>query len=161
MSEASTTSSDTKSSDTAKDGAKAKKSDDAAPKASTETSAEKSPAASTETSAGKSPAASNGKSDVYYGKFSNVKNPAYRGGWDDIWGNGEIRETAPTRKNRARKKSGPMVLDLDIADMPKSLRAGLAKYAGAELKRRKSRLSYDKRDAAGGVDWRITCRIER
>ena len=106
------------------------------------------------------PAASNGKSDVYYGKFSNVKNPAYRGGWDDIWGNGEAREKAPAQKMPARKKAVPVTLMLDMADMPKALRAGLADFARAELKRQKSRLNYDKRDKAGSVNWRIECRIE-
>ncbi len=90
-----------------------------------------------------------------------MKNPAYRGGWDDIWGSGDSGGQAPAKKKPARKKLAAIVLDLDIADMPKSLRAGLAKYAGAELKRQKSRLSFDKRDQAGSVDWRIQCRIER
>ncbi|NQU71788.1 MAG: hypothetical protein HQ514_14640 [Rhodospirillales bacterium] len=134
------TAKDSTASASSDDGAKAKPSGDDAPAAA--------------------PAASNGKSDVYYGKFSNVKNPAYRGGWDDIWGNGEPREKAPAQKMPARKKAAPVTLMLDMADMPKALRASLADFARAELKRQKSRLNYDKRDKAGSVNWRIECRIE-
>jgi hypothetical protein len=102
----------------------------------------------------------NGASDVYYGKFSNVKNPAYRGGWDDIWGNGDSRRKTPTRTKPIKKKPAPVTLGLDFTDLPKPLRNGLAKFARDELKRQKSRLSYDKHDKAGSVDWRIEFRID-
>lgn len=101
-----------------------------------------------------------GATDVYYGKFSNVKNPAYRGGWDDIWGSGDSPKQAPAKKKPARKKAAPFALMLDMDDMPEDLRAGLADFAKAELKRQKSRANYDKRDKAGSVSWRIECRIE-
>jgi hypothetical protein len=158
MSEATTKSSssakdgkDSTTSSSGDDGAKAKKSSD-----------DDAPAKTSEKSSEKSSAKSNGASEVYYGKFSNVKNPAYRGGWDDIWGAGDRGDKAPAKKKPVRKKNlAPVVLDLDMAEMPEDLRAGLAQYAQAELKRQKSRLSYDARDKAGSVDWRITCRIER
>jgi len=138
-----------------KDSAKSSSSDDSAKSSSSDDGA-KAKKSGDDTSAA---AKSNGSSDVYYGKFSNVKNPAYRGGWDDIWGSGE---KAPTRKKPAKKKNlAPVVLNLELDDMPEDLRMGLAEYAQAELKRQKSRLSYDKRNKAGSVDWRIECRIDR
>ena len=160
MSETTTKSSSSDKTDStskSKDSAKSSSSDDGAKSASSDdgAKAKKSDSGASEASAPKT----NGSSDVYYGKFSNVKNPAYRGGWDDIWGNGEI---APARKKPAKKKTlAPVVLNLELADMPEGLRAGLAEYAQAELKRLKFRLSYDRRDKAGSVDWRIECRIDR
>ena len=147
----------TDSTSKSKDSAKSSSSDDGAKSASSDdgAKAKKSDSGASEASAPKT----NGSSDVYYGKFSNVKNPAYRGGWDDIWGSSE---KAPTRKKPAKKKTlAPVTLKLELAKMPEDLRTGLAEYAQAELKRKKSRLSYDRRDKAGSVDWRIECRIDR
>lgn len=158
MSETTTKSSSSDKTDsTSKDSAKSSSSDDGAKSTSSDdgAKAKKSDSGASEDSAPKT----NESSDVYYGKFSNVKNPAYRGGWDDIWGSGE---KAPTRKKPPKKKTlAPVMLNLELAKMPEDLRTGLAEYAQAELKRKKSRLSYDRRDKAGSVDWRIECRIDR
>ena len=43
--------------------------------------------------------------------------------------------------------------------MPRFIRDGLAKIARAKLK--KSRVNYDKREAAGSVDWQIECWVKR
>lgn len=108
-----------------------------------------------------------GKADVHYGYFSSVRTPAYRSGWDAIWGGrkgdgaaeGEKtpRGRAPRRAARARKRRDPITLTLDLDALPPSLREGLVEIARAEL--RKSRVSYERRDKAGAVDWRITCRV--
>ena len=109
-----------------------------------------------------------GKADVHYGYFSSVRTPAYRSGWDAIWGgeNGDgaaegektPRRRAPRRAARARKRRDPITLTLDLDALPPSLRKGLVEIARAEL--RKSRVSYERRDKAGAVDWRITCRVD-
>ena len=109
-----------------------------------------------------------GKSDVHYGYFSSVRTPAYRSGWDAIWGSsngddaaegGETpRRRATRRAARARKRRDPITLTLDLDALPPSLRDGLVEIARAEL--RKSRVSYERRDRAGAVDWRITCRVD-
>ena len=109
-----------------------------------------------------------GKADVHYGYFSSVRTPAYRSGWDAIWGSrngddaadgGETpRRRATRRAARARKRRDPITLTLDLDSLPPSLRDGLVEIARAEL--RKSRVSYERRDKAGAVDWRITCRVD-
>lgn len=109
-----------------------------------------------------------GKADVHYGYFSSVRTPAYRSGWDAIWGSsngddaaegGETpRRRATRRAARARKRRDPITLTLDLDSLPPSLRDGLVEIARAEL--RKSRVSYERRDRAGAVDWRITCRVD-
>lgn len=109
-----------------------------------------------------------GKADVHYGYFSSVRTPAYRSGWDAIWGSrngddaadgGETpRRRARGRAARARKRRDPITLTLDLDSLPPSLRDGLVEIARAEL--RKSRVSYDRRDKAGAVDWRITCCVD-
>lgn len=101
-----------------------------------------------------------GAKDVHYGYFSSVRSPAYRSGWDAIWGGDGVR--APRTVGNApkpRKKSRPITLDLDLDDLPPPLRNGLIEIARAELK--KSRVSYERRDKAGAVDWRIVCRVDR
>ncbi len=109
-----------------------------------------------------------GKADVHYGYFSSVRTPAYRSGWDAIWGSsngddaadgGETpRRRATRRAARARKRRDPITVTLDLDSLPPSLRDGLVEIARAEL--RKSRVSYERRDKAGAVDWRITCRVD-
>ena len=109
-----------------------------------------------------------GKADVHYGYFSSVRTPAYRSGWDAIWGSrngddaadgGETpRRRATRRAARARKRRDPITLTLDLDSLPPSLRDGLVEIARAEL--RKSRVSYERRDKAGAIDWRITCRVD-
>ena len=104
-----------------------------------------------------------GSKEVHYGYFSNVKTPEYRSGWDAIWGN----DKGPSKKKSAAKKSTtasrkpltPVRLNLDIDELPADLRDGLAKVARAKLK--KSRVNYDKRDAAGAVEWQIECWVKR
>ena len=102
-----------------------------------------------------------GTSGVHYGYFSSVRTPAYRSGWDDIWGKGNGKKRN-TRKKAAkpRKKPEPITLTLDLDDLPAKLRNGLVDVARAELKKQ-SRLSYERREKAGAIDWRITCRIDR
>ena len=111
-----------------------------------------------------------GKSDVHYGYFSSVRNPAYRSGWDAIWGsdngdgadNGDKtprrRAARASRPAKARKRRDPITVTLDLDDLPPSLKDGLVEIASAELK--KSRVSYARRDKAGAIDWRITCRVD-
>ena len=113
-----------------------------------------------------------GKSDVHYGYFSSVRTPEYRSGWDAIWGgeNGEgggngdetpRRRAAAARTGRpakARKRRDPITVTLDLDDLPPELKDGLVEIASARLK--ESRVSYARRDKAGAIDWRITCRVD-
>lgn len=99
-----------------------------------------------------------GTGDVHYGYFSSVRTPAYRSGWDAIWGGAGARPP-DKRPPKPRKKPRPITLDLDLDDLPPPLRDGLIAVARAELK--KSRVSYERRDRAGAVDWRIVCRVDR
>ena len=112
-----------------------------------------------------------GKSDVHYGYFSSVRTPEYRSGWDAIWGskngddagNGEEaprqrRAARASRPAKARKRRDPITVTLDLDTLPPELKDGLVEIASAELK--KSRVSYARRDKAGAIDWRITCRVD-
>ena len=114
-----------------------------------------------------------GKSDVHYGYFSSVRTPEYRSGWDAIWGgsNGadggdddgtpRQRRTAAARTSRpakARKRRDPITVTLDLDDLPPELKERLVEIASARLK--ESRVSYARRDKAGAIDWRITCRVD-
>ena len=112
-----------------------------------------------------------GKADVHYGYFSSVRTPAYRSGWDEIWGskNGENgadedeasrqrRAARASRAPKARKRRQPITVTLDLDALPPELKDGLVEIASAELK--KSRVSYARRDKAGAIDWRITCRVD-
>ena len=112
-----------------------------------------------------------GKADVHYGYFSSVRTPAYRSGWDEIWGsrngeNGADEDEAPrqrraaraSRPAKARKRRDPITVTLDLENLPPELKDGLVEIASAEL--RKSRVSYARRDKAGAIDWRITCRVD-
>ena len=112
-----------------------------------------------------------GKTDVHYGYFSSVRTPAYRSGWDSIWGskngddagNGEEtprqrRAARASRPAKARKRRQPITVTLDLDTLPPELKDGLVEIASAELK--KSRVSYARRDKAGAIDWRITCRVD-
>ena len=121
------------------------------------------------TDAGKSARDSaGGKADVHYGYFSSVRTPAYRSGWDEIWGsqNGADEGEAPrqrraaraSRPAKARKRRDPITVTLDLDTLPPELKDGLVEIASAELK--KSRVSYARRDKAGAIDWRITCRVD-
>ena len=79
---------------------------------------------------------------------------------------------APTSKRRragphrragdVQRRSGsgaiPSPSTLDLDDLPPSLKEGLVEIASSELK--KSRVSYARRDKAGAIDWRITCRVD-
>lgn len=102
-----------------------------------------------------------GAKEVHYGYFSNVRSDEYRAGWDAIWGGRTRREPSPSRTRRGarRKPAQPIHLRLDIDDLPADLRAGLADLARARLEA--SRVDYDKREAAGAVDWQIECRVRR
>ena len=154
------------------------KSADAAPKAKESTAADSSDTKSSESGKdgggelGKSARESaGGKSDVHYGYFSSVRTPAYRSGWDAIWGsdnggadNGD--ETPRQRRAAARasrpakprKRRDPITVTLDLDDLPPDLKDGLVEIASARLK--ESRVSYARRDKAGAIDWRITCRVD-
>ena len=112
-----------------------------------------------------------GKSDVHYGYFSSVRTPEYRSGWDAIWGsdNGDDAsngDETPRRRAAARargpakprKRRQPITVTLDLDTLPPELKDGLVEIASAELK--KSRVSYARRDKAGAIDWRITCRVD-
>ena len=112
-----------------------------------------------------------GKADVHYGYFSSVRTPEYRSGWDAIWGskngddagNGEEaprqrRAARTSRPAKARKRRQPITVTLDLDTLPPELKDGLVEIASAELK--KSRVSYARRDKAGAIDWRITCRVD-
>ncbi|MCE2481907.1 MAG: hypothetical protein J4F33_03295 [Alphaproteobacteria bacterium] len=102
-----------------------------------------------------------GATEVHYGYFSNVRSDEYRAGWDAIWGGRARHEPSPARIRRGarRKPAQPIHLRLDIDDLPADLRAGLADLARARLEA--SRVDYDKREAAGAVDWQIECRVRR
>ena len=112
-----------------------------------------------------------GKSDAHYGYFSSVRTPEYRSGWDAIWANrngtnGADEDEAPrqrqaaraSRPAKARKRREPITVTLDLDALPPALKDGLVEIARAELK--KSRVSYERRDKAGAIDWRITCRAD-
>ena len=112
-----------------------------------------------------------GKADVHYGYFSSVRTPEYRSGWDAIWGgengddtgNGEEtprqrRAARASRPAKTRKRRQPITVTLDLDTLPPELKDGLVEIASAELK--KSRVSYARRDKAGAIDWRITCRVD-
>ena len=159
------------------------KSESAAPKVAE--SADSKPAASSDTKSSDSGKESGkdasksardsigGKSDVHYGYFSSVRTPEYRSGWDAIWGgsNGadggdddgtpRQRRTAAARTSRpakARKRRDPITVTLDLDDLPPELKEGLVEIASTRLK--ESRVSYARRDKAGAIDWRITCRVD-
>ena len=156
---------------------KAKESADSKPSAEAASSDTKSSDGGKESGkdAGKSARESaGGKSDVHYGYFSSVRTPEYRSGWDAIWGgkNGDNavggdnddetpRRRSPARASRpakARKRRDPVTVTLDLDDLPPELRQGLVEIASARLK--ESRVSYARRDKAGAIDWRITCRAD-
>ena len=112
-----------------------------------------------------------GKADAHYGYFSSVRTPAYRSGWDSIWGSkngegGEDEDETPRQRRaaragraaKARKRRDPITVTLDLDALPPELKDGLVEIASAELK--KSRVSYVRRDKAGAIDWRITCRAD-
>ena len=116
-----------------------------------------------------------GKSDVHYGYFSSVRTPEYRSGWDAIWGGkngdnavgGDNGDETPRQRRAAARTSGPakarrrrdpVTVTLDLDDLPPALRQGLVEIASARLK--ESRVSYARRDKAGAIDWRITCRAD-
>ena len=100
--------------------------------------------------------------------------PEYRSGWDAIWGsnngddaeNGTDEDETPhqrraaraSRPAKARKRRQPITVTLDLDTLPPELKDGLVEIASAELK--KSRVSYARRDKAGAIDWRITCRVD-
>ena len=165
---------ETKSADT-----KAKAKDDAGSTSSASPSTEskssdgaKDSAKEAGTDAGKSARESaGGKADVHYGYFSSVRTPAYRSGWDSIWGSkngegGEDEDETPRQRRaaragraaKARKRRDPITVTLDLDALPPELKDGLVEIASAELK--KSRVSYVRRDKAGAIDWRITCRAD-
>lgn len=101
-----------------------------------------------------------GAAEVHYGYFSNVKTPEYRSGWDSIWGDKNASDDpAPKKKARPRKKSAPITLSFDLEDLPAGVRDGLIEAARKALK--KQRVSYERRDKAGDVDWRIDCHVKR
>lgn len=125
---------------------------------------------SAESGGGKAQKETVSSSDVHYGYFSSVRTPAYRKGWDDIFGkktssgdNSEKNRIADRTKGaRKTKKSTikqPVTLELDIAELPEALRAGLNEEIRRKVKRR--RINYDKLDRAGAVRWNIVCKIER
>tara|TARA_R110000787_G_scaffold51394_5_gene121826 strand:- start:112 stop:564 length:453 start_codon:yes stop_codon:yes gene_type:complete len=101
----------------------------------------------------------------HYGYFSNIKTPEYKSGWDDIWGKPAKSGKSGTKKKAAGsnkaapKKQEPRVVSLDFEDLPADLQAGLATAARARLK--KLRVSYDARDKAGAIRWRLDCTVER
>ena len=159
------------------------KSTDAAPKAAESTESTSAASSSTDTKssdsgtdsgkeAGKSAReAIGGTADAHYGYFSSVRTPAYRSGWDSIWGNGngtngadedeapgQRRAARASRPAKARKRRDPITVTLDLDALPPSLKDALVELARAELK--KSRVSYERRDKAGAIDWRITCRAD-
>ena len=103
-----------------------------------------------------------GAKDVHYGYFSNVKSPEYLDGWDAIWGKkkgGAKKKASATKKPASRKPLTPVRVNVALDDLPAEVRDGLVKVAKTKLK--KSRVNYDKRDAAGGVDWQIECWVKR
>ena len=125
---------------------------------------------SAESGGGKAQKETVSSSDVHYGYFSSVRTPAYRKGWDDIFGkkkssgdNSEKNRTADRTKGARKTKRStikqPVTLELDIAELPEALRAGLNEEIRRKVKRR--RINYDKLDRAGAVRWNIVCKIER
>lgn len=95
-----------------------------------------------------------GASGVHYGYFSNVKSPQYRSGWDEIWSTG-----SETKKKKPARAKAPILISMDLDELPEELQKGLADFARARLK--KSRISYDNRARAGAVAWRINCEVKR
>ncbi len=100
-----------------------------------------------------------------------MRTPEYRSGWDAIWGGkngagGDNDDETPRRRAAARasrpaksrKRRDPVTVTLDLDDLPPDLRQGLVEIASARLK--ESRVSYARRDKAGAIDWRITCRAD-
>ena len=67
--------------------------------------------------------------------------------------------TKGARKTKRSTIKQPVTLELDIAELPEALRAGLNEEIRRKVKRR--RINYDKLDRAGAVRWNIVCRIER
>lgn len=101
-----------------------------------------------------------GAKAVHYGYFSNIKTPEYKSGWDSIWGT-KNSTPAATPKAKAPKATAkePIHISLSIENLPQDVQRQLAEIARAKLK--KSRLSYDSRDKAGAVSWRIECEVRR
>jgi len=91
----------------------------------------------------------------HYGYFSNIKTPEYKSGWDDIWGK---KKKKPAKRRKAAPKE-PVVVEIDIDDLPKDARAALSDAAKAALKGR--RISYDNKVKKGDVSWRIMCEAKR
>lgn len=109
-----------------------------------------------------------GSGAVHYGFFSNIKSPEYKSGWDDIWGKkspskkkapGKKKAAAKTTVRTTTKKKQPVVISLSMADLPDQIQKDLASIAREKLK--KYRVSYDRRDKAGAVSWRIQCEVTR
>ena len=69
-----------------------------------------------------------------------------------------VGRRAQTDPAKARKRRQPITVTLDLDRLPPELRDALVEIASAELK--KSRVSYARRDKAGAIDWRITCRVD-
>ena len=168
----------TKPSTSKKESAKSASDTGSASDASAEKSAESGAEKSADTGAKKSAESGGGKaqketvssSDVHYGYFSSVRTPAYRKGWDDIFGkkqssdddagkNGTANRAKSARKAKRSTIKRPITLELDIAELPEALRAGLKEEIRRKVKRR--RVNYDKLDKAGAVRWNIVCEIER
>ena len=104
-----------------------------------------------------------GAGEVHYGFFSNVKTPQYRSGWDSIWSKGRKKREEPakveTKKKQPARAKEPVLISLDIDDLPDGLREALIEVARARLKG--TRVSYDRRAKAGAVSWTIDCEVRR
>ncbi len=91
----------------------------------------------------------------HYGYFSNIKTPEYKSGWDDIWGK---KKKKPAKRKKVVSKE-PVVVEIDVYDLPEDAQAALADAAKIGLKGR--RISYDNRAKKGDVSWRIVCEVKR
>jgi len=127
------------------------KSADTAPAASTTDAPKADTADSSATTETASPKKSSGSSRPI-SHFSSVTTPEYRSGWAEIFGPKE--KAAPSKKAKPKL---PASLSISWDDLDTDGQAALETIARKLAK--KKRLNYDKLEANGQIDWRISCEI--
>ena len=82
--------------------------------------------------------------------FSSVRTDEYRSGWDSVFGKA---------KTPSRRRKGPHIVELSLADLTEEERAAL--LGAAKRKARGRRVNLDRAAKNGELDWTIVCRIGR
>ena len=82
--------------------------------------------------------------------FSSVRTDEYRSGWDSVFGKA---------KTPSRRRKGPHIVELSLADLTDEERAAL--LGAAKRKARGRRVNLDRAAKNGELGWTIVCRIGR